>query len=269
MEGFIYSLSDPRNDEIRYVGQTTYPLEKRYKEHIRNAKYSKTKNHSVYRWINELIDVGLLPMISLLDTCEIESLNDKEIYWIGKYFGKNLTNMTKGGDGIAFIVKKPFTDKHRESIGNSCRGDKHYRYNKPAFNIKRVCAFNANTGEYYKTYDSIKLASIDTAVSTTAIHFCLNGSRNSSGGRIWIYESQLNEGLVELRRKNYQENPPNEIKRIGIRKITVETNEIVATYKSIREAARENNTSDVAIIYACNKSLTHIYKKFKWESYEK
>lgn len=268
MKGYIYSLTDPRTNLIRYIGQTAHSLEKRYGEHIRNAKYVKTKNQSVYRWIGELIDAGLLPTINSLETCEIELLNDREIYWINQYFGENLTNMTKGGDGITFIEKKPFSDEHRKRIGNSCRGDKHYRYNKPAFNIKKICAFDVNTGEHHKTYDSIKLASIDTGVSTTAIHFCLNGSRNSSGERIWIYESQLNEGLVELRRKRYQENPPNEIKRISIQKIIVDTNEIVATYKSIKEAARENNTSDTAIAYACNKSLTHIYKNFKWKRYE-
>ena len=45
----------------------------------------------------------------------------------------------------------------------------------------------------------------------------------------------------------------------------IETNEIINTFISIREAARLLKTSDTAIKHACCKSETHIYRNFKWE----
>ena len=42
------------------------------------------------------------------------------------------------------------------------------------------------------------------------------------------------------------------------------TNEIIDTYLSIKEAARLNNTSDVALYYTIHKNKTHIFKNYKW-----
>jgi hypothetical protein len=55
--GTIYGLVDPRNNETRYIGQTTRPLAKRLSGH-----YSKTAPR-VHAWIAELRDAGLRPLI--------------------------------------------------------------------------------------------------------------------------------------------------------------------------------------------------------------
>ena len=60
-------------------------------------------------------------------------------------------------------------------------------------------------------------------------------------------------------------NPSNKAKSISVNQRNIETNEIINTFISIREAARLLKTSDTAIKHACCKSETHIYRNFKWE----
>ena len=63
---YIYSLSDPITDEVRYIGKTIRPKQ-RYKEHIRNSKDKKTYSNC---WINSLIKDGLKPILSILEECD-------------------------------------------------------------------------------------------------------------------------------------------------------------------------------------------------------
>jgi hypothetical protein len=266
MEGYIYSLIDPRDNNIKYIGQTKFSLNKRYLEHLRNSKYYPTKKHNVYCWINELKNNNLLPIIKKIETVNTELLNEREKYWVA-YYNKQLKNMTKGGDGISYIEKRSFSKEHRKNIGDSCRGNKHYNYGKPANNIKSICNFDKTTGKLLNTYNSIKDAANDTKISYSAIGLCLSAQRNSSGEYIWLYKDEYynNQSILKEKIIKCINNPSNKIKSIGINQINIKTNKIVNTYTSIRQAARSINTSDTAIRYVCNKSKTHIYKNFKWE----
>jgi hypothetical protein len=115
----IYVLIDPRDNQYKYIGKTKNELSKRLRGHIRTTKkYCKTKKEY---WIKSLLDIGLKPHIILLEECEADNWEDREIYWI-KYYSKiyNLTNSTEGGDGI------------RDAKGekNSMYGKKHTSYSK-------------------------------------------------------------------------------------------------------------------------------------------
>lgn len=58
------------------------------------------------------------------------------------------------------------------------------------------------------------------------------------------------------------------MKSIKINQIDLVGNNIINTFESIREAAKELKTSDTAIRYACFNSSTHIYKNYKWSTNE-
>jgi len=263
-EGYIYGLIDPRDDIIKYVGQTKYPLKKRYKEHLRNSNYDKTKNHKVNRWINELKSINKTPIIEKIEKVSINLLNNREKFWI-KFYGNQLNNMTEGGAGIKFIIKKEFTKEHRKKIGNSCKGEKHYNYGKSAINCKKICCLNKKTGELIKKYSSIKLASIDNNITPAAISNCLSNKRNSSNNYIWIYENDFeNKGLISKKIIKCRNNVNNKEKSIIINKYSIKTNELLAQYKSIKDAARKNDTSDSAITYACRINKKNIGIGFKW-----
>jgi len=92
---YIYTLSHPITNEIRYVGQTKHNLEQRLQGHLK----SKDKTHRT-NWIKSLIINGLKPKIELLETVNKENGSDSEIFWIMmiKSWGFKLCNLTEGGE---------------------------------------------------------------------------------------------------------------------------------------------------------------------------
>jgi len=96
--GFIYALFDPRDDEVRYVGQTIYKLQKRLIEH-----YSAPRTALLRAWVQELAALGLKPGIKLLEEVPRNQLNIYENYWMGEmaYLGNNLLNGRLGSAAVA------------------------------------------------------------------------------------------------------------------------------------------------------------------------
>lgn len=91
----IYTLSDPRDSLVRYVGQSTN-IRIRYNGHMKGNKY---RNTHTANWIQGLINLGLKPVMDVIDTCEIKDLDKVEQAYIKLYksFGCNLTNHSIGG----------------------------------------------------------------------------------------------------------------------------------------------------------------------------
>jgi hypothetical protein len=94
----IYSLTDPRDGRVRYVGKTG-DIKKRLYLHISNALNSRKRNHRL-NWIRSLVEVGQLPVLSILE----EGTDDWQIAekrWIKNFrdAGYDLVNATDGGEG--------------------------------------------------------------------------------------------------------------------------------------------------------------------------
>ena len=91
---FIYTLRDPRDGKIRYVGITTQPVRKRLTSHLRTAR-SGARWHSA-RWLAQLLKENLQPQIEVL---EKTGNANREIFWIAHFLaaGCDLTNGTEGG----------------------------------------------------------------------------------------------------------------------------------------------------------------------------
>lgn len=104
MKGYIYSLSCPVTNEIKYIGQTIN-LDLRFKEHCSSSTPGNKK------WIKELKANNLKPMMEVVE--EIEgSKNDlllAERFWITQFkcWGFNLNNI---------IVTTNSNIKHRKEI---------------------------------------------------------------------------------------------------------------------------------------------------------
>ena len=99
MKTFIYTLTDPRTNQIRYVGKSNNP-QKRYYEHCNKLKRKTYKNN----WINELKKCNHKPILEIIDEVPINEWIFWETYWISqiKAWGFILTNNTIGGDGCTF-----------------------------------------------------------------------------------------------------------------------------------------------------------------------
>ena len=95
---FIYSLSDPINSEVRYVGKTTN-MKKRLRDHLRDRR-----NNYKTSWISSLLNDGKLPIIESLE--EVEGADESvwqeaERFWITslRFLGCRLVNLVDGGIG--------------------------------------------------------------------------------------------------------------------------------------------------------------------------
>lgn len=86
---YIYALIDPRDFEVRYIGQTKNPT-KRLKQHtLRPGSIEKVK------WIGELLSVGIFPEMAIINLVENEEVNETEmalIYSFQQWETKPLLN---------------------------------------------------------------------------------------------------------------------------------------------------------------------------------
>ena len=108
----IYGLVDPRDRQIKYVGQSNDP-ERRYQQHI-NAIEDTAKGI----WIQGLRTIGQLPEFILIDKCPDEDAFYLENWWIlvGRRQGWPLTNGTNPGEWRAQEDFKQIFDSHLKAM---------------------------------------------------------------------------------------------------------------------------------------------------------
>jgi group I intron endonuclease len=129
MKGFIYKLKCPETNEIRYIGQTISKLSNRLKNHIyetkRNIRLKKILTHKE-NWINSLIKKKLENsiIIELIEECEIDIIDEREIFWIKELKNKKLTNIDSGGK------RTILTDETKEKISIANSGERNGMYGK-------------------------------------------------------------------------------------------------------------------------------------------
>lgn len=94
---YIYTLTDPRTNEIKYVGKTN-DIKKRYRNHIQESIKGLKKTHK-HCWIRSLLNINIKPIIDILEEYDGNDWEWLEIMWIGiiKSWGFNLTNIGDGG----------------------------------------------------------------------------------------------------------------------------------------------------------------------------
>ena len=92
----IYILKDPRDNSIKYVGQTKCNLKGRLSSHIQDA-LNMRYNLPKCEWIIELYNLELTPLIEEIELVTNKKANEREQYWIDHYsnLGINLLNKFK------------------------------------------------------------------------------------------------------------------------------------------------------------------------------
>lgn len=93
----IYTLSDPRTDQVRYVG-VTFRGRKRFNEHMSRAATGGRTHRD--RWIYSLLLLDLRPIYQVIETGQGDGWPEAERRWIAHYRQlAKLTNHTDGGEG--------------------------------------------------------------------------------------------------------------------------------------------------------------------------
>lgn len=104
MKGYIYKITNKVNGKS-YIGQTRYTIEFRWRQHLH--KKDNTYFHNAIRKYGADNFI-----VEKLEECNIEDLNEREIYYIAKYNTfKDGYNLTIGGDGNRTLL---LDDKYEE-----------------------------------------------------------------------------------------------------------------------------------------------------------
>lgn len=119
---FIYALNDPTCQHLgktRYIGKAEDPYH-RYEKHLECRHREKTHKAN---WINSLFEVGIVPVLEILDEVPETEWAMWEREWIRLYraLGFPLTNGTEGGEGM---VGRPVSEETREKIRGKLKGRK-------------------------------------------------------------------------------------------------------------------------------------------------
>lgn len=210
----IYVLIDPRNNEIRYVGQTHRTLKERYWEHVGT---SRRGNNYCRNWINLLIKSELYPIIELVEEVDESDWVFWEKYWIAQFkcWGFNLTNLSIGGEGCFGVKRSEETKQKMRIIGK----------NRSKESIKKTIETRRKRGKYVwseeskaklskshtgksypnrcvkifqysldgtfiKEWGSIKEATIFLNKSNSYLDACLAGKVKNVGGFCWKYKDK-------------------------------------------------------------------------------
>jgi len=135
----IYTLSDPRDGRVRYIGKTERSLKQRLSQHVYASEQS---SHFTANWIKSLLAEGLIPIIEELEVIEVGGdWVEAEQRWIKIYRerGAALTNLGDGGEG-----NPGFTHRQETRLRLSQATAAHM--NKP--DVKRKHAFGMSDFEH-------------------------------------------------------------------------------------------------------------------------
>ena len=110
MNWIIYTLRNPRTNEVRYVGWTSRTAARRMNTHIQTAVNKPATTHKA-KWILSLLAIGLRPAMEVIESGTGSGWGEAEQRWIAAFRAKGarLTNATDGGEGTVGYCPTPET----------------------------------------------------------------------------------------------------------------------------------------------------------------
>lgn len=229
---YIYSLSCPITNEIRYIGRTVGNPKYRYSNHLCQAETNIKKDYC-HCWIKKLLSKNLKPVMAIIE--ETYDLS-REKYWINYYFTKGckLTNLAEGGEKSGLGSRR--TKEQKENISKGLLK-----------NSKRQI-YELNTDLSVKAiWKSYKQISDYVGTTTTDVYTATKRFTRVKG----IYFVLKEDYADLLRITNYKNNI--------IQVINVETNEIFS-YKYWKDFQTQFNCSKKIIENYANKNKFYLNK---------
>jgi hypothetical protein len=145
------------------------------------------------------------PIIKLLEICNTNNWEEKEIFWISSF--TNLTNTTKGGEGaLGFkkskeaIMRGIETKRKNGSLKRSKEciekiriaqtGKKHPKEQTEyvaKLLRKKICQCDILSGEIINIWDGVRICALNLNINHSGIIRCLSGKQKKYKNFIWIY----------------------------------------------------------------------------------
>ncbi|WP_166690990.1 NUMOD1 domain-containing DNA-binding protein [Fibrivirga algicola] len=176
---FIYTLTDPLNGQIRYVGKANNLT------HRRNLHLRKFEGTRKCNWVRSLIQKGETPIMEVLDIVPVDEWQFWECYWIAqiKAWGYQLYNGDNGGLGSDRLSVATKAQISRVLAG---------RPNKAL--QKQVAQYDLQ-GNYIQTFASYQEAAKSFGGSHSNI--CrVQGKGLSTGGFLWLKFNQEKPPMI-------------------------------------------------------------------------
>lgn len=207
MNGYIYIIANDVNEKV-YIGQTIYPIEKRFKQHVRDRKKRAVEKRPLYRAMNKY---GVEHFyINLIEECSLEKQDERESYWI-EYFDsyRRGYNATKGGDGknkvdYEVIIELFMDGKNIKEIASIQKCDTrtvrivlHSKYGVTKNETwsrghekrrKPVLQIDMRTGAVIAEYESAYAAQEALGIGHGHVGAVCNGKRKGAGGFYWKWK---------------------------------------------------------------------------------
>ena len=203
---YIYTLSDPTTNMVRYVGKTNN-IKKRLILHMSTIEKYKSHKNS---WLKFLKAKSLKPIIEIIDVVNEENWGFWEQYWISQFktWGFNLVNSTDGGENPPSWKGCTHSDEYKKirkeiminnnpakNMNNIWRNNISLAHKKNKYLPKKAIEINkikivqySLNGDFIRIWDSITDASRGVNLKSSGGIGCVcNGKRNKAGGFKWEY----------------------------------------------------------------------------------
>lgn len=278
----IYKIENLINGKI-YIGKSVN-IEKRFRTHI-NDSFNENKpeyNHLIHKAIRKYNVENF--SFDIIEECNEDELNSKEMYWIHIYDccvldGRDKGyNMTRGGEGSSYIdvykvhelwdnglsvseiAEKLHYDRHAVSIrvkeyDNYTQEEHENRhYNLIAKSRQKEIYQYDLIGNFIEQYDSILEASEKTGIGYRTICSNIQGQTSSAGGFQWRYKGDQPPGAYNVKGNGY---------KTPIVQLDLEYN-FINEFDSLKDAAKAIGlTSSSTLSYAL-KHPKSIIKGSHW-----
>lgn len=210
----IYKLTNLVNQKV-YIGQTKNSLRKRIISHLTQARTNtKSKKHhlqfAIQKYGYDNFDV------TILEVCQQNQLNDREIFWISYYNSTNPDkgyNCTKGGDGNSIAREVKTSTRNKISEANKLKwSNTEYREQQRLSRIESHKRRSKQIVQLTYGYELVKIWQYkkDICDNYNSQIYNLRGNRKTviSCGFIWMYlndynQLQLGEPLIVQLDNNY------------------------------------------------------------------
>ena len=208
----IYKIENLINHKV-YIGQSI-SIASRLKQHKSDLKNNRHANSHLQSSWNKYGEENFI--FEIIDLCTKEQLNEKEIYWIEYYGGKNNQLNFNQKDGGKFgslnelsieKIKLKTIGKHRSPKTEFKKGEHHGNEFKKGFvspHRKKVYQYDLD-GNFIKEFDSAKQAAQENNISSSLITMCCQQKIKTGGNYQWRFEKQnVNKVCKKARKKVYQ-----------------------------------------------------------------
>lgn len=266
MEYYIYTLSDPISNEIRYVGKTKN-LKDRLSRHM-NPSNLKNLWTPKSKWLKYLKNNNLKPIMEILDIGDENNIDDLEIYWISQLntWGLKLKNITKGGVNPNPKGEK-LREEHIESLIKSCT--KRKPIDKSCYFLlqKKVIQYTIEN-VYINEFESIAEAERQTGFKH--ISDCCRNLRHRVGDYYFRYSDNyfpyIEKENYWLGKKHKKESiekmKMNHPFRKDICQYELNSNKLVCEYKSSHEAEEICGFLRKHIVESCKNESVKVNKYY-------